>query len=176
MNSASSDMVASQNRLANRLRSITHWIGEAVGYFSCVVLITLVCSITLGIVMRAISIDNSWTYDLDLFALIWFAFVGAAFTAVRGQHVTSGLSPEMLFTNSKILFVWIRFVIISIFLVIFTISGFAQFLNSVQTHETTLDVMSWPVWVATMALPVGSLLWLVAETHGLLQQLGARSK
>jgi TRAP-type C4-dicarboxylate transport system permease small subunit len=170
-----SDPRTNQHRLVDRVLPVTHWIGEAVGYVSSAVLVALTLSIVLGIAMRTMDIDNSWTYDVDLFTLIWVAFVGAAFTAVRGQHVTSGLSPEMIFKNSKNLFVWIRFAIMAVFLLLFTASGFMQFMNSVQTHETTLDVMSWPVWIAVIAVPLGTLLWLVAEIHVLLRQLAARN-
>lgn len=175
MTIANSDSPSSQNRLVDSVRSVTHWIGEAVGYVSAAALVALTLSIVLGIAMRTTGIDNSWTYDVDLFTLIWVAFVGAAYTAVRGQHVTSGLSPEMIFTNSKTLFVWVRFAVMAVFLLLFTASGFMQFMNSLQTHETTLDVMSWPVWIATIALPLGTLLWLVAEIHQLLKQLAARN-
>lgn len=151
-----------------RLRSILNGVGEGVGYVSAFVLLILVCSITLGIAMRTLSIDNTWTYDVDLFALIWLAFVGAAFTHVRGHHVTTGISLETVVPRYTTFLVILRFVIIVGFLAVFTVSGFSQFIDSVRTHETTIDVMSWPVWIATIALPVGTLLWLVAEVQTLL--------
>lgn len=157
------------------VKKILDAIAEIVGYVSAVVMVILVVSITLGIVMRTWNMDNTWTYDVDLFALIWLAFVGAAYTHMRGHHVTSGLSPELLFPRQKMLFTVIRFIIIVGFLAVFTVSGWAQFMNSVVTHETTIDVMSWPVWVATLALPVGTFLWLLAEVRALLASLKGRS-
>jgi TRAP-type C4-dicarboxylate transport system permease small subunit len=150
-------------------------IAEIVGYVSAVVMLILVVSITLGIAMRTWHVDNTWTYDVDLFALIWLAFVGAAYTHARGHHVTSGLSPEMLFPRQTTLFIAIRFIIVVGFLAVFTVSGWDQFMNSVQTHETTIDVMSWPAWIATLALPVGTFLWLLAEVRSLLNNLKGRS-
>jgi TRAP-type C4-dicarboxylate transport system permease small subunit len=153
---------------------ITRVIGEIVGYVAAALLAILTVSILLGIVMRSTHIDNSWTYDVDLFALVWVAFVGAAFTALREDHVTSGIALENMYPRSAGVMLVLRFVIIAVFLVVFTISGWAQFIDSVQTRETTLDVMSWPVWIATLALPVGTTLWLVAEIHHFLRRLAAK--
>ena len=157
-----------------RWQHVTRVIGEIVGYVAAALLVILTVSILLGIVMRGTHIDNSWTYDVDLFALVWVAFVGAAFTALREDHVTSGIALENMYPRSAGVMLVLRFVIIAVFLVVFTISGWAQFIDSVQTHETTLDVMSWPVWVATLALPVGTTLWLVAEIHHFLRRLAAK--
>lgn len=171
MDTGHNNRTAPPGRFVIGLHAATGKIGETVGYVAAAVLVVLVFAISLGIVMRSSHIDNSWTYDLDLFALIWVAFVGAAFTALRGHHVTSGISLENMFPRCGSLLLVARFVIIAGFLVIFTISGFAQFMNSVLTHETTIDVMSWPVWVATLALPLGTFLWLVSEIHLLTQRL-----
>jgi TRAP-type C4-dicarboxylate transport system permease small subunit len=149
-------------------------IGIGVGYLSAVLMVIMTLSILLGIVMRTLHIDNSWTYDVDLFSLIWVAFVGASFTALRQEHVTSGIALENIYPACTGLMRLLRFVIIAVFLVVFTISGFSQFLGSVATHETTLDVMSWPVWIPHLALPVGTVLWLIFEIHHFVRGLSAR--
>ncbi len=138
-------------------------LGITVGYLSAVFMIVMAASIILGIVMRTTHIDNSWTYDVDLFALSWLAFVGASFTALREEHVTSGIALENMYPRSARIMHILRFIIIAGFLVVFTISGYTQFSDSLLAHETTLDVMSWPVWIPHLALPVGTLLWLIFE-------------
>lgn len=153
---------------------LTACIGEGVGYAAAALLVVLTVSIIVGIVMRAVGIDNSWTYDVDLFALIWVAFVGAAFTAMREDHVTSGVALENMYPRSAPFMLVLRFIIVAGFLIIFTVSGYTQFIDSVRMHETTLDIMSWPVWIATVALPIGTLLWLIAEIHHFLRRLSAK--
>lgn len=156
------------------LLRVTNRLGQGVGYASAVLMVVMTLSILLGIVMRATHIDNSWTYDVDLFALIWVAFVGASFTALREEHVTSGIALENAWPRCAGTMLVLRFVIMAAFLVTFTISGLSQFLNSVQTNETTLDVMSWPVWIPHLALPVGTSLWLIFEIHHFLRRLTAK--
>ncbi|HEX7387731.1 MAG TPA: TRAP transporter small permease subunit [Castellaniella sp.] len=164
---------ARSQRCAQVVQRCGQRLGKVVGYVSAFLMVVMSLSIILGIVMRTVHIDNSWTYDVDLFSLIWVAFVGASFTALRGEHVTSGVALENMLPRCAGLMLVLRFVIISAFLVVFTISGFEQFLNSVQTHETTLDVMSWPVWIPHLALPVGTILWLAFEIHHFVRGLVA---
>lgn len=157
-------------------RSPCGCIGRAVGYVSAVLMVIMALSIILGIAMRTMHIDNSWTYDVDLFALIWVAFVGASFTALRKEHVTSGVALENLYPQAAGFMLVLRFVIVAAFLAVFTVSGFEQFAGSLQTHETTLDVMSWPVWIPYLALPVGTILWLFFECCHFMRALRDRRK
>lgn len=149
-------------------------LGTVVGYLAAVFMVVLSLSIILGIALRTLRLDNQWTYDVDLFALVWVAFVGASFTALRGEHVTSGVALENAFPSLAGFMLVLRFVIVAAFLAIFTVSGFQQFAGSVQTSETTLDVMSWPVWIPHLAIPVGTLLWLLFEIFHLARGLVAR--
>lgn len=148
--------------------SVCGWIGRAAGAIAALITGLLSVSVLLGITLRSISIDNSWTYDLDSFALIWLAFVGAAYTGYRGAHVTSGISLEHLLGRGAIVLVLIRFVLVAGFLGIFMYSGYTQFHASWMSDEKTLDTAQWAVWIAKLALPVGAFAWLAAEIHKLL--------
>lgn len=158
-------------RTARRLSAATGSLADWTGHLAAAVLLLLTLSIVLGITLRRVGIDNSWTYDLDLFSLIWLSFTGAVLTALRGRHVTAGISLEKLFGGQTIFFSLLRFAVVATFLVIFTISGYRQMETSFVTNERTLDVVSWSVWIAQAALPVGGALWLVAEAHKLLTKL-----
>lgn len=164
-------------RTALRLSAVTGRLADWTGHLAAGLLLLLTLSIILGITLRRVGIDNSWTYDLDLFTLVWMAFTGAVLTALRGRHVTAGISLEKLFGGQAIIFFTVlRFAIVAAFLLIFTISGYRQMETSFVTNEKTLDVVSWSVWIAEAALPAGGVLWLVAEAHNLLRQLFERKE
>ena len=156
--------------IALRLGEIMGGLADGTGHLAAATLLVLTVSIVLGITLRIVHIDNSWTYDLDLFSLAWLAFIGAVLTSLRNHHVTAGIALENFLGGRGTLLSLIRFAIIATFLVVFTISGYRQAYTSFVTHETTLDVVLWPVWVAEAALPVGAALWLVAEIHKLLRR------
>ena len=159
-----------QGGIALRLGGIMGRLADVTGHVAAAALLVLTVSIVLGITLRIVHIDNSWTYDLDLFSLAWLAFTGAVLTSLRNHHVTAGIALENLLGGRGTLLSLIRFIVIATFLVVFTISGYRQAYTSFVTHETTLDVVLWPVWVAEAALPVGAALWLAAEIHKLLRR------
>lgn len=139
-------------------------------------MLVLTLAIVLGITLRWGGIDNSWTYDLDLFALVWVAFAGAVLTARRDHHVTAGIALENLLGGRGRLLSVLRFIVVAGFLGLFVISGWRQAQVSWATHETTLDTAQWPVWVAQAALPFGALLWIVAELAKLLTKLSGTDR
>jgi C4-dicarboxylate transporter, DctQ subunit len=148
---------------------VTGRLADGTGHLAGVTLLVLTISIVLGITLRILHIDNSWTFDLDLFSLVWLAFSGAVLTSLRNHHVTAGIALENIFGRGTLLGL-LRFGIVAAFLVMFIVSGCRQAVTSFVTHETTLDVVEWPVWVAKAALPVGATFWLIAEVHKLLRR------
>lgn len=143
---------------------------DMVGHIASAILVLLTLSIMLGIVLRWIGIDNSWTYDLDTFTLVWSAFAGAAYTALRGRHVTAGIALENLIGRATVLSV-LRFVIIGGFLLLFLTSAYWDTMGSYQTAETTIDVDQWPMWVAKASLVVGLAFWFLAELSKFLRAM-----
>jgi TRAP-type C4-dicarboxylate transport system permease small subunit len=162
--------------IALLLQAVTGHLSEGAGHLAAATLLVLTLSIVLGIALRVVNIDNSWTYDLSLFALAWLSFIGAVLTSLRDHHVTAGIALENLLGGRGTLLAILRFVIVAAFLVMLTISGYREAHSSFLNSETTLDVVQWPVWVAKTALPVGAALWLVAETHKLFRRFTGSKK
>ena len=156
------------------LERATGALADLAGHLAAAMMLLLTLAIVLGIGLRIVHIDNSWTYDLDLFSLVWLAFIGAVLTSLRNHHVTAGIALENLLGRGTLLGL-LRFAIVAAFLVLFTISGYRQAYSSFITHETTLDVAQWPTWVAEAALPLGTALWLIAEAHKLLRKFTGSS-
>jgi C4-dicarboxylate transporter, DctQ subunit len=156
--------------IALRLQAVTGRLADGAGHLAAATLLILALSIVLGISLREVHIDNSWTYDLDLYMLAWLSFIGAVLTSLRDHHVTAGIALENLVGGRGTLLGIVRFAVVATFLVMFTISGFRQAYSSFVTNETTLDVVQWPVWIAKTALPLGAALWLAAEAHKLLRR------
>lgn len=149
-------------------------LADIVGHLATVALLCLTVGLVLGIVLRWVRIDNSWTYDFDLYSLIWVAFAGAVLTSRYDRHVTSGIALERIFEGrNRIIARWLRVLIVVVFLILFTISGWWDVLSSFQTHEKTIDVVQWPVWIAKAALPFGTACWAIAEIAKSILRPGA---
>ena len=161
---------------ATRIASVCERAAEATGDLAAAALLTLAFSIVAGITLRWFSVDNSWTYDLDLFSLIWVAFAGAVLTARRDHHVTAGIALENIMGGRGRLLTMVRFLIVGVFLALLAISGWSQAHDALVTHKTTLDIVQWPVWIAQIAVPVGAALWAVAELGKSLRKLFAAAE
>lgn len=147
-----------------RLARVGDMLADLVGHLATLALLCLTGSIVLGIVFRWVGIDNSWTYDLDLYSLAWTAFAGAVLTARYGRHVTAGIALERMVSGmpSRVLRL-IRVIIVVGFLILLTISAWWLTISSIETNEKTIDVVQWPVWIAEAALPFGAAFWALAE-------------
>lgn len=145
-------------------------IADVLGHVASFILLLLTLGIVLGIVLRWTGIDNSWTYDFDIFTLVGASFIGATYTALRGRHVTAGIAIENVIGRGTLL-AFLRFIIVVGFLLLLTMSGYWETVSSFQTHETTIDVDQWPMWIAKASLPVGALGWAIAEVAKFLRQL-----
>lgn len=139
-------------------------VAGVVGVVAMIALCTLTLSIVLGIVLRWVGIDNSWTYDLDLFSLVWVAFAGAVLTSRFDLHVTSGIALERMVDGPlRVALRMIRLALVVGFLVLLAWSGWVDTLSSYTTGETTIDVVQWSVWIAKAALPFGAAFWALTE-------------
>ena len=154
----------------------TGWVGRAAGVVAGIATLILAAAVLLGIALRALSIDNTWAYDLDHFTLVWLAFVGAAYTGYKAAHVTAGISLEHVLGRGAILLVIVRFILVAGFLAVFAWAGYQQVQDSWLFNEKTLDAIQWPMWAAKLSLPVGALAWLVGELHQFLTVLADRAK
>ena len=172
----SENRTGSRDGIARHLQVATGRLADGAGHLAAAILLILTLSIVLGITLREVHIDNSWTFDLDLFTLAWLSFIGAVLTSLRDHHVTAGIALENLLGGRGTLLAILRFAIAATFLVMFAISGYRQAHSSFVTNETTLDVVAWPVWVAKAALPLGAALWLAAEAHKLLRRFTGGEK
>lgn len=164
------------------LRSRAGWVSQSLrladlmtasaGFFGAVGLLALTAGIVIGIVFRFIGIDNTWTFDFDLYGLAWTAFVGAVLTARQDLHVTAGISlenyaPAALSKWIKLL----RFVVTIGFLCLLCYAGAIAAASSFNGHEKTIDVAQWPVWIAKISVPIGTGFWALAEFAKLVRAL-----
>ena len=155
-------------RAASRAARFCSHAADAAGHLAAALLVVLTVAIVLGIVVRGLGRENTAEYNLSLYSLVWMAFTGAAYTALREHHVTAGIALEKWIGHARA-FRAARFVIVCTFLVVLALSGWRQALDAFQSHRATLDLTQWPVWVQQAAVPVGAVLWILAAAAVLLR-------
>lgn len=146
---------------------ITKLSRKFVEFISGLSLLILLFTIVASIVIRSFHYDNSWSFDGTLYSLQWLAFVGAAYTAYRGGHITSGISLENIFPKLHGILSTFRYMIMIIPIIGFIVIGFQQTINSFMDNEALLDTLAWPVWIARLSIPIGMIFWLLATVQSL---------
>lgn len=141
-----------------------------VTFISALSLLLVTGTILASIVIRSFRYDNSWSYDGTLYSLQWLAFVGAAYTAYRGSHITAGIAIENIFPRLSRPIAIIRIAVIAIPLIGFTIIGAQQAFDSFVENEMMLDTLAWPVWISRISIPIGMGFWFLASILSLFTE------
>lgn len=146
-------------------------LADLLGHVAALSLVVLTVALTLGVGLRWVKLDSAWTYDVGLFALMWVAFVGAAYCALRDFHVTAGISLEHFIKQGHRLILIIRYLILVVFLAIFLFSAWNKFIETLLTHQTTVDSMRWELWIAQISAPIGIAGWLLADLGRFIRKM-----
>lgn len=145
------------------LGDVTRAIAGMVGHLGVVSLAVLACSVCLGVAMRWASVGTEWVFDLNVFALVWLAFAGAALTSLHGKHVNAGIALERFFPRARGVLNAVRALVIIPLLLLITVLTAMQAWRAVVDHQLTFDLAAWPVWIAEVSMPIGAFAWACAE-------------
>lgn len=156
-------MVKQERGVLDVITAASVGIADVLGHIASFALVILTTVLTLGVVLRWGRIDGSWTYDVALFALMWVAFVGAGYCALQEFHVTAGISLENFVGRGHKIILTIRYFILLVFLAIFIFSAWSKFIETLLTHQTTVDSWRWQLWIAQISAPIGIGGWLIAD-------------
>lgn len=149
-------------------------IGAWAGIIAGLALVVLSASILYGVTLRMLGIEDMWSFDLDIFVMIWFGMVGAAYTAHLDSHVSAGIALERRWTQAAGTLRILRFILTAIYLLALTFFGIILTWQAFQAHTTTWDLALWPEWVAQAAVPVGAFAWLAVILSRLVHALRSR--
>jgi TRAP-type C4-dicarboxylate transport system permease small subunit len=149
-------------------------VGAWSGVIAGLALVVLSASILYGVTLRMLGLEDIWSFDLDIFVMIWFGMVGAAYTAHLDSHVTAGIALERRWTRAAGTLRIVRFTLTAIYLLALVLFGVILTWQSFESHTTTWDLALWPEWVAQAAVPVGALAWLIVILSRLVDALRNR--
>jgi TRAP-type C4-dicarboxylate transport system permease small subunit len=149
-------------------------IGAWAGVIAGLALVVLSASILYGVALRMFGIEDIWSFDLDIFVMIWFGMVGAAYTAHLDSHVTAGIALERRWTRAAGTLRIVRFILTAIYLLALVFFGVILTWQSFESHTTTWDLALWPEWIAQAAVPVGAFAWLAVILSRLIDTLRSR--
>ncbi|MCC7080471.1 MAG: TRAP transporter small permease [Burkholderiales bacterium] len=151
------------------LGGVTRAIAVTVGHLGIAALAVLAFSVCLTVSMRWAALDTEWVFDLNVFALVWLAFTGAALTSLNGTHVNAGIALERFFPRARTALNTLRALVIIPFLLLVVALTALQTWQASVDHQVTFDLAAWPVWAAQVSMPLGAAAWACAEIAKLVR-------
>ncbi|MGB6008924.1 TRAP transporter small permease [Castellaniella sp.] len=164
-------MTQKKHKFLIDLSALLFRISDVLGHIAAAALIVLTIALTLGVGLRLFRVDSSWTYNIGLFSLMWVAFIGASYCALRDFHVTAGISIEHFIHRGHRVIVALRYVVLLVFLAVFLFSAWNKFLETLLTHQRTVDSLRWELWIAQISAPIGIGGWLLADLGKFIRKM-----
>jgi C4-dicarboxylate transporter DctQ subunit len=115
----------------------------------------------------------SWAEEVSLYLMVWIVFIGGSMAVRTRGHMAIDLLPLVLSPKSRQrLSVFVALLALVFFAVFFWYSG--QHVLRVQGIGQTTPVMGAPMWLAYLAMPVGSALMGLRTIQVLVRSLRER--
>ncbi|MEW9674093.1 TRAP transporter small permease [Ammoniphilus sp. 3BR4] len=149
------------------------WIAKCIHGMTVFLFVALVCVVFWGVIARALSVSAPWTEEASRFLFIWLSFVAGFITIRKGLNVCFDMIIDRLpYTLWKVVFTLVN-VISIVFLVVVTIFSVKLVLMNMTQYSSVLHV---PMGLIYLAIPVGSLGMIFAQTEYYLKQLKVKKE
>jgi C4-dicarboxylate transporter DctQ subunit len=129
----------------------------------------------LNVVLRYVFLAPlNWAEELTLYLMVWIVFVGGAVAVRTRGHIAVDLLPLALSpAGRRLLAIGVALVALVFFAVFFWYSG--QHVLRVRSIGQSTPVMGAPMWLAYLAMPVGSFLMALRTVQFLLRAFRERA-
>lgn len=137
-------------------------VAEKLGGLLLLIAATLV---TLQIVLRILGIGISGLYDIATFCALWSVFLTAGVGIQRNIHVRVDVIVMMCPPRVAYMLNVISGITVIILITLLCYSGFLLVNESLMFGDSTLGMISVPMWIPQLIMPIGGALMLL---HGVV--------
>lgn len=112
-----------------------------------------------------------WAEELCRYLMVWMIFIGASQVTLRGGHVAVDIVPRLLPKRANLVLAFLVNGISIGFCIVLAYFAYKQMMR-VKIARQVSPAMELPMWVAYLAIPLGTLLMSVRY----LQQMFLRAR
>ncbi len=149
------------------LARVTRGLGKGVdilslssGTFAGAIIFVAVIIATYEIIARYVfKSPTSWSLEIIIFILIWFAFMSLAYTQREGRHIRIDIFTSRLSPRTRAIWDVMSLMLTFLFTVAFIYYSYDFFLDAVKSRETTIGIFVAPMWVPKLALFAGGTIF-----------------
>ncbi len=124
------------------------------------IVLVWVLLVNLGILTRYVfKVAIPWNEELTVLLFNWVIFIGAALASLNGGHITITLLRDSLKGKAKIAVSIGQNILFMVFILIVCVQSWKIVMLQARTEQFTA-ILNIPVYVTTLAMSLGSILWL----------------
>lgn len=135
--------------------------GDVLGWIVIALMVLLTAIVVVAVIYRKLGASLSWYDEIASVLLAWITYYGSALAALKRSHI--GFDDVLLALPQRVraVAVVVAEVLVLFFFVLLAWSG-VSVLQALQGE--TLVSLTWvPVWVTQSIIPIGSVLFVIAE-------------
>lgn len=119
-----------------------------------------------------------WNEELTVLLFNWVIFMGAAMASVTKSHITITILQDALRGTAKKVVGIIQNLLFIVFIAVVCFQSWKIVFLQARTEQFTA-ILNIPVYITTLAMSIGSLLWFIilcTDTYHLIQASPAESE
>jgi C4-dicarboxylate transporter, DctQ subunit len=150
----------------NRLRNGFERLLEAIVVILIVALTTIVIA---GFAFRYVGHSLVWYDETASIGLVWLTYYGSALAALKGAHIGVPGLVNALPPQARVVALIFAEACVFLFFIVLAVTGFEVLAVLGNDRMVSLDWV--PLRFTQSAIPIGAILFLIAETLGLPDKL-----
>jgi TRAP-type C4-dicarboxylate transport system permease small subunit len=140
-----------------------------------VLMLALTAVVIAGFVFRYVGSSLVWYDESASIGLVWLTYYGSALAALKGAHIGVPGLVNALPPKARIAATLFAEACVFLFFIVLAVTGFQVL--TVLTGDYMVSLPWMPLWFTQSAIPIGSVLFIIAEALRLPQLMrDARGK
>jgi TRAP-type C4-dicarboxylate transport system permease small subunit len=143
------------------VRSFGRVLGEFLTWIVIVLMITLTVVVVVGVVYRKLGESLSWYDEVASILLVWITYYGAALAALKRSHIGFDDVLRAMPVGARKVAVCVAEFMVILFFALLAWAGLR--VMAVLSGDTLISLRWVPVSFTQSVIPIGSILFMVAE-------------
>ncbi|HYA37508.1 MAG TPA: TRAP transporter small permease subunit [Candidatus Methylomirabilis sp.] len=145
------------------------WFENLLELIVLVLMVALAIEVLLGVTYRKLGMSLSWYDEIASVTLAWLTYYGAALAALRGAHIGVPEIVRLMPRPWRVATVYVSEGFVFAFMILLAWTGIDVL--DVLATDTLVSLPTVPVSYTQSVIPIGAVLFIIAEALHFPQQL-----
>jgi len=115
-----------------------------------------------------------WAEELSRYLMVWMIFIGASQVTLKGGHIAVDIVPRLLSKRANTTLAFTVNFICILFSLVLVYFSLKQMMRVRIAHQIS-PAMELPMWIAYLAIPLGTALMLIRYIQQIILRLQGKS-